>query len=141
MGAADSSGPVREATKGGATPSIVRWSSAAQVQGGPAQSTSSSFLADAYSVVEVIATAGGDTTEAFQAGSIADLSLVMIRSSEYHPTDLTYTLGGQEVALDLPQLFVGAGMLSRFADPLSEITVTNNLADDVRVTVLVARSA
>ena len=122
-------------------PSTVQWSIDVAVGGGPSLAATSSFLADAYAVVEVVAPATGSATEPFQAGTIAELSLVMIAASHYDPEDLTFTLGGETVALDGPQLYVGAGMLGRFGADVAEITVDNDLEVDVTVTVLVGRRA
>lgn len=121
-------------------PSIVNWSVDVAVGGGPAFAASNSFLAEAYSVVEVAAGAGESTTEPFQAGTIDQLSVLLITSNRYASADLSITLGGETLTLDQPQLYTGAGMLSRFAADVSEITVTNDLADPVTVTVLVGRA-
>ena len=124
-------------------PSIVNWSIDAAVGGGPAMAVANSFLAEAYSVVEVVVDGADAATEPFQAGTIDEVTLMLITSSHYDADDLSFTLNGIEVALDQPQLYLGAGMLSRFgagAD-VSEITVTNDLADQVTVTVLIGRAA
>lgn len=122
-------------------PSTVHWAIEVNVDGGPASSISSSFLADGYSVAEVATPAGDSVTTTFEAAPVGDVDLVLIVASQYHPTDLTYTLGGATVALDAPQLFVGAGQLGRFGADLSDITVDNDLGDDVTVTALAVRRA
>lgn len=122
-------------------PSTVQWSIGVRVGEGPTEASASSFLADAYALVEIVAPASGSATESFQAGTIADLSLMSVSASQYDDTDLTFTLGGETVVLDQPQLYVGAGMLGRFGADVAEITVDNGLADDVTVAVLVARRA
>ena len=120
-------------------PSTVHWSIEVAVVGGPVLEASSSFLADAYAVHEVVAAAGEAATEPFVAAPVDDVGVLMITASQYHATDLTYTLGGETVVLDEPQLFIGAGQLGRFGADLSEITVDNGLGDDVTVMAIVVQ--
>jgi hypothetical protein len=120
-------------------PSTVQWSIEVAVAGGPVVEASSSFHADAYAVHEVTAAAGGSATEPFVAAPVDDVDVLMITASQYHPSDLTYTLGGEVVVLDQPQLYVGAGQLGRFGADLSEITVDNGLGDDVTVMAIVVQ--
>ncbi len=122
-------------------PSVVNWSIEASIGGGPDLSLSNSFLAEAYSLVEVTVQGGDSATEPFEAAPTADVSLLLISATHYAPTDLTVTLGGVDMALDQPQMHVGAGMLSRFGADISEVTVTNDLADPVTVRLLVGRAA
>lgn len=120
--------------------STVNWSIELAIGGGPSIKATSSLLAEAYSVVEVAVDGGADATEPFAAADASDLDFIFIASTHYDANDLEYTLGGQTIALDEPQLFAGSGMLSRFADNVTEINVDNQLADKVTVTVLVGRA-
>lgn len=122
-------------------PSIVNWSVEVDVGGGPSVSAASSFLAEAYAVVEITADGGNSVTEAFQAAPVGELEFIFITATRYADADLEFVLGGETVALDQPQLYSGAGMLSRFAADVSDITVNNDLADSVTVSVLVGRAA
>lgn len=122
-------------------PSILNWSVNAQVGGGPSVSVANSFLAEAYAVIEVAVDGASNATEAFQAAPTDELDFMFITASQYDPDDLEFVLGGETVALDQPQLYVGAGMLSRFGSDMSDITVNNALADPVTVSVLVGRAA
>lgn len=122
-------------------PSIVNWSVKAAIGGGPALSAVNSFLAEAYAVIEVAVDSNDSETEPFQAGTVDQMSLMLVTSNRYDVDDLSFSLGGETVALDQPQLYAGTGMLSRFGADVSEITVTNDLTDPVTVTVLVGRAA
>lgn len=123
-------------------PSVVNWSIETSIGGGPALTVSNSFLAEAYSVVEVTADGGGGSeTEPFEAADSTDIALLFISATNYDPADVRVTLGGVTLNLDQPQLHVGAGMLSRFATDISDVTVDNDLADPVTVTLIVGRAA
>jgi hypothetical protein len=119
---------------------IVNWSVSMAIGGGPSVKATSALTAEAYSVIEVAVDGGAAVAEPFSATDASDLDFILITSTHYDENDLEYTLGGETIALDEPQLFAGSGMLSRFADDVTEINVDNSLADRVTVTVLVGRA-
>lgn len=121
-------------------PSMMNTAVGVTVAGGPSYSVVHSLLAGGYSVLEVQADAGDSASFPFQPGTVDGIGLMLITSSRYDPDDLTYELAGETIALDGPQLFTGAGMLSRFGADPDTITVNNDLTEPVRVTVLVGRT-
>lgn len=86
--------------------------------------------------------AAGDSLEmAVHPADLDDLRLLVVSSTAYG-TDLTYRVGGSavDIVLDEPHVFHGAGMASLLPTNPDTITVSNGLAVDVTVDVVVARS-
>ena len=127
--------------KGGHMPAQMQWSIEVKVGGGPELTLSNSFVPAAYSVVEFEVDGGESETVPVQPGAREDVQLLLISASRYADADLEYELGGETIALDAPQLFTGGGMLGFFSSDPKEITVNNDLADPVTVTILVGRTA
>lgn len=128
-------------------PDVIRWSAEVTVPDGPTVSMTSSFVAAGHDVTE--ATAAADNTAVpipIAPGTWDEVALIAITATRYDAA-VTYDLGEVTgVALDGPQLFVGAGMLSVLHDPdadppvvVADLNVTNNSDDPVTVTVVVGR--
>lgn len=85
--------------------------------------------------------AGESLEMAVHPADLDDLRLLVVSSTAYG-ADLTYRVGDStvDIALDQPHVFHGAGMASLLPTNPDTITVTNGLAVDVTVDVLVARS-
>jgi len=116
----------------------------AAVQGGPVVDGSGPVTVEAYSKINVtIAAAAADVEVEVQPTAADRVNLLVITAGAYS-ADLTYKVGantGTPVALDAPQFFNGAGMMSMLeADPNS-LFFSNAGAEDVPVTILVGRDA
>lgn len=85
--------------------------------------------------------AGESLEMAVHPADLDDLRLLVVSSTAYG-ADLTYRVGGStvDIVLDQPHVFHGAGMAGLLPTNPDTITVSNGLAVDVTVDVLVARS-
>ncbi len=107
------------------------------------RAVSSVLEVDAYDVIEIIIPKSSTDQEVeVQPGSA--VSLLMITSDGYDPP-LTYKVndaGHTARTLNQPQLFVGSGAVA-LLDPStpSSLFFSNGPARDVRVSILVGRSA
>jgi hypothetical protein len=126
-------------------PETIRALIEVRVAGGPTMTAAPSISVGAYDKVSVTVAADdggtpGVETVPLQPGTTDQVALLLISSSRYHDTDLSYVLGGATISLDGPQLFTGGGMMSLFTSDPDEMVITNGLDVPVTVSVLVARS-
>ena len=123
----------------------ANWQMQASVDGGPSLSLSDKIEFDAYDKVSVDITAGaGPITLEVQPGDdLGQVVLFMMKSTKYGEA-LAYTVNGGSTSfkLDAPLMVIGKGAVSLMdqTDPPQTVEVTNGLAEDVTVTVLVGRN-
>jgi hypothetical protein len=131
-------------------PEIIDISVSARIQNGPAMAFATSMELNAYDKIEVsipgtVSGGGSAGNETVQLIPVAtnEVKCLVIQATQYG-VDLSYEVNGAGTAivLDSPQCFIGEGAVSSLAGaPPSTLVFTNNLADDVDITILVGRSA
>ena len=123
-------------------PVRIRWSFEAVVPDGPTVSLARTVRVDAVDRI-VKAVDAGETVAAEVQPSAADDVRLLVITADAYGADLTYRVGTstQDIALDAPQIFAGAGMIGRLPSDPRRLTFTNGLGDPVTLTVLVGRIA
>jgi hypothetical protein len=125
-------------------PETIRSVVQASVDGGPSLSATPSIQVDAYDKLSVVVGAAdgatpGEAIVDVQPATAAKVELLMVTSSRYDDTELTYTVGSRAVELDTAHLFSGA-MVKLFDSDPKQITITNKLDTPVTISVLVGRT-
>ncbi len=120
----------------------IRWSFDATVSDDSSVSFARVLQVDAIDRIVKSLDAGESVTAQVQPSAAADVRLLVITATAYG-ADLTYRVGAstQDIALDAPHIFAGAGMIGRLPSAPNEFAFTNGLTDAVTVTVLVGRTA
>ncbi|HEX6938792.1 MAG TPA: hypothetical protein VF158_05230 [Longimicrobiales bacterium] len=125
-------------------PQKVSWTVSVQVLGGPKITASDTMTVDAYDRLDVVVEAGAENKEVeVQPGAAGQVQFVSISSSAYGP-ELTYRVNSDtanEVALDGQHVLIGSGAVGLLGAAPNTLYFSNDLTEDVSVTVLVARKA
>lgn len=128
-------------------PETVRSQIAVRVAGGPSLGVAVSKIVAGYDKLSVTVPAfdaetstAGTVSVALQPAPSEHVEMLVIAANRYDDSDLSYQLGGEELQLDGPQLFVGSGMMSLFGSDLETIQLSNRMNTPVTVSVLVARN-
>jgi len=126
----------------------VNWTLNVEVSEGPKAFQSETIEAEAYGKVAVDIAATEKKDVEVQPSDIGQVDFFLITSSKYgaslkyqlyDPT--TSALGAPEITLDAPHLLVGNGAVTLLKYHPVKLRVTNGLAEDVTVEILVARDA
>jgi hypothetical protein len=126
-------------------PETIRSSVEVRVDGGPSLGAAPSIEVAAYDKVSVVVAAKGDSgisgtaTVELQPDSKDQVELLMVTATRYDAELLTYTLGGEVIKLDSPQLFRRGMIGGLFAEDPRTMDLTNDLDTPVTVSVLVGR--
>src|SRR5262249_26412146 len=118
----------------------LSWSFSVAAAGGPSVSGADSLAVDAYDRLHVNIPAGGNADVKILPGGSPDVSLLVISPSKPSP-DITYDVGGNDVALDGPHVLIGVGAVGLLAANIGTLKFTNAGAADVEIDVLVGRKA
>ena len=119
------------------------------VEKGPSSSLTQDLDVDAYDLLKVKVPAGDTTTPGtitvdVQPGQTKQIKLLSLTSSMYDEK-LTYKIdaAGNDIPLDAPQLFVGAGSLGLIGATAKQFVFTNRagLAKPADLQILVGRKA
>lgn len=119
----------------------IRWSSEITVPGGPTLSFSRAISVDGTDLMTAHLEPGESAAVDVQPSAAEQVRVLMVTSTAYGE-DLTYRVGSstQDVALDSPQVFAGAGMIGRLPTDPQTLTFTNGLAEAATVTILAGRT-
>lgn len=123
-------------------PEKINWALNVQVVGGPTISASKTITVDAYDKIGVTVTAQGTETVEIQPGGADRVQFLLINSDEFDDA-LTYEINatGNSIKLDAPQVLIGDGAVGLLGAPPNSLAVTNGLAQDVNIEVIVGRKA
>ena len=131
-------------------PGKIDWNLNVIVAGGPKTSVSRSVEVDAYDKIEVTVPKKGDPGAdakkvSVQPSGAGKVKFLLITSTLYDEK-LTYKVdGGNEIKLDAPQLFTGAGLVGLLNNTQKEFVFKNDVdppkAAPAAIQILVGRSA
>jgi len=131
-------------------PEVIDISVSAKIRSGPAMAFATSMELNAYDKIEVSipgtdtggGSAGNETVQLIPVAT-TDVKCLVIQATQYS-ADLSYEVNGAgtSIVVDSPQSFIGEGAVSSLAAAApSTLEFTNNMVDDVDITILVGRSA
>ena len=125
-------------------PEIIDIAFRARVKNEPTMAFSNSLDVAAYDKLEVSVSAGGGDTIQLLPTATNTKTSSCIQSSQ-SSSEITYQVHGGEdaIALGSPQNFIGVGTVSALDSAIqpSLLALTNGLAGNVRIHILVGRSA
>src|SRR3569833_804260 len=105
---------------------ILFWNYVAQAVNGPSRSAAGEMEVDAYDKLAI--TVADNASQQVDLVPNAKASLLII-NPEYASTDLTYKVGANDIKLDGPQVFIGAGAVALLGGATS-LTFTNHTGAD-----------
>lgn len=114
------------------------WSVMVKAGNGPTVSASGSFDVDAYDKLTVTVAAGASQVVELGPATAGSIRCLVI-SPAVPDEQLSYDVGGTDVALDEAQFLLG-GAVGLAGDPTS-LTFSNGTAADAEIEILVARDA
>lgn len=121
-------------------PEKLSWTFAARVLGGPTIAQSGQAEVEAYVKLAVTIKKGATQDVEIFPGAGGNAQVVIIAPAV--PSDkLTYEVGGDTVALDGPQVLIGAGAVGLLGATLGTLTFKNQTAQDADLSILVGRDA
>lgn len=116
----------------------ISWNYVVNAVNGPSLSGAGTLNVEAYDKLKVtIADQASQQVDLAPAGT---LSMIVIRASAHSP-QLTYDVGGNDIALDAPLVLLGTGAVSLLGSGLTSLTFTNNTGADATIEILVGRDA
>ncbi len=132
----------------------ITWTLNVQVSQGPNVSATDQLAVEAYDKIDVVVNGtdnGGDETVSteveIQPSAAGQVQFLLIKSSQYHATDLTYSVSTAEPdktlrkKLDALQVLIGHGAVELLGPALDSLFFYSGLAEDVTIEVLVGRDA
>jgi hypothetical protein len=121
-------------------PEAIQWSYAMQVAGGPLLAAGDVLPVEAYDKLRIALAAGQEQQVDLAPAGSGAIQLVVIQPAT-PDAKLTYEVNGEDVPLDGPQIFVGAGAVSLLGDAASSISLKNGTGAEATVDILVGRDA
>jgi hypothetical protein len=114
------------------------WSVMVKAVKGPQLSPSGSMDVEAYDKLAVTVDAGATQQVDLSPGGAAAVTCLVV-SPAVPDAQLTYDVGGKDIALDQPHILLG-GAVALAGDPTS-LTFTNGTANEATIDILVGRDA
>jgi hypothetical protein len=123
-------------------PAKINWTFTAQVAGGPRVTQAAAVDVEAYDKTEVVIGAGATDVEVEVPSGTTGVLFVLVSSDVYDPA-ITYTFnaGTTDIPLDGPHLLIGKGAVSLLGATPEKLTISNGMAADATISVLVGRDA
>ena len=116
----------------------IKWNFVTQVLKGPSVSAAASIdEIDAYDKFDI--NLADTATQAVNLTPAGNASLLVINPRIPHE-DLSYDLGGNDIALDGPHVLIGAGAVSLLGGATS-LTFTNATGADAVIEILIGRDS
>src|SRR3569833_4338025 len=115
----------------------LSWKYVAQAVNGPSLSAAGEMEVDAYDKLAI--TVADNASQQVDLVPNAKASLLII-NPENASTDLTYKVGANDIKLDGPQVFIGAGAVALLGGATS-LTFTTHTGADAVIEILVGRDA
>src|SRR3569832_1943371 len=115
----------------------LSWNYVAQAANGPSLSAAGEMEVDAYENLAI--TVADNASQQVDLVPNAKASLLFI-NPENASTDLTYKVGANDIQLDGPQVFIGAGAVALLGGA-TNLTNTNLTGADAVIEILVGRDA
>lgn len=125
----------------------INWTLNVHVTDGPKVSATDALAVEAYDKISVVVAASEQDKQIEVQPSAGQVQFLLIKSTQYHATDLTYSVGAAEPTkadrnkLDALQVLMGSGAVELLGSPPDKLFLYNDLAEDVTVEVLVGRDA
>src|SRR3569832_463911 len=115
----------------------LSWNYVAQAVTGPSLSAAGEMEVDAYDKLVFLVVVFVCLLVVFVFFVMASLLII---NPENASTDLTYKVGANDIKLDGPQVFIGAGAVALLGGATS-LTFTNHTGADAVIEILVGRDA
>jgi len=115
----------------------LSWNYVVQAVGGPSLSAAGEMEVDAYDKLAI--TVADNASQQVDLVPNAKAALLII-NPETASADLSYKVGGNDIALDGPQVFIGSGAVALLGGATS-LTFTNHTGADAVIEILVGRDA